>query len=161
MEQSFKVIVNESFEFDLQKSDLERLDFVKLSSSKLHLINNNKSFKIDIEKSDFKSKKYDIKVNSNNYTVKVSNTLDLLIKEMGFSVGSNKISNEIKAPMPGLILNVNVEIGKKVKEGEILLILEAMKMENAICAPRNGIIKSINIKKGKAVEKGALLIELV
>lgn len=161
MEQSFKVIVNESFEFDIQQSDLERLDFVKLSSSKLHLINNNKSLKIDIENSDFNSKKYIIRVNSNNYTVKISNPLDLLIKEMGFSVSSNKILNEIKAPMPGLILQVNVEIGNKVKEGEVILILEAMKMENAICAPRDGIIKSINIKKGKAVEKGALLIEMV
>ena len=80
---------------------------------------------------------------------------------MGFSVGSGKKLNEIKAPMPGLILSLNIEIGKTVKEGEVLLILEAMKMENAICAPRDGIIKSINIESGKTVEKGELLIEMV
>ena len=161
MDQNFKVNVDESFEYDLKNSDIKELDVIKLSASKFHLINNNKSFKINIEKSDFNNKKYVIKLNENSYTVKISNELDSLIKEMGFSAGSSKKLNEIKAPMPGLILSLNIENGKTVKEGEVLLILEAMKMENAICAPRDGIIKSINIESGKTVEKGELLIEMV
>ena len=96
MDQNFKVNVDESFMYDLKNSDIEELDVIKLSSSKFHLINNNKSFKINIEKSDFNNKKYVIKLNENSYTVKISNELDSLIKEMGFSAGSGKKLNEIK-----------------------------------------------------------------
>ena len=62
--------------------------------------------------------------------------------------------------MPGIILSVNVEENQAVKEGETLLILEAMKMENAITAPKDGIIKSIYAKSGETAEKGELLIEM-
>ena len=77
---------------------------------------------------------------------------------MGFSLGTAKKSNEIKAPMPGLILSLNIEESQKVKEGDTLLILEAMKMENTITAPKDGIIKSITVIKGVTVEKGELMI---
>ena len=78
---------------------------------------------------------------------------------MGFSVGTTKQINFILAPMPGLILEINVEVGQEVNENDNLLILEAMKMENIITSPRDGVIKSISIKKGDAVEKNQLLIE--
>ena len=77
---------------------------------------------------------------------------------MGFSVGSTKQVNFVKAPMPGLILEINVKVGQEVKENDPLLILEAMKMENIITSPRDGIIKLIDAKKGDAVEKNQLLI---
>ena len=67
--------------------------------------------------------------------------------------------NSIKAPMPGLILDIHVKQGQEVKEDEGLLILEAMKMENVITSPRDGVIKSVNIVKGEAIDKGHLLIE--
>ena len=78
---------------------------------------------------------------------------------MGFETGTTKKVNEIKAPMPGLILDINVEIGQEVKEDDPLLILEAMKMENALTSPRDGVIKSISVTKGDAVDKNQLLIE--
>ncbi|WP_445724287.1 biotin/lipoyl-containing protein, partial [Flavobacterium sp.] len=65
----------------------------------------------------------------------------------------------IKAPMPGLILEINVEVGQSVKENDPLLILEAMKMENSFLSPRDGVIKSIAVEKGNAVDKGQLLVE--
>ena len=160
MEPKFKVKVARSFEYDLKSSDVDKLDVLKLSNSKFHVIRNNQSFDISIEDSDFNNKKYVVSVNANNYTVKISNQLDLLIKEMGFSVGSSKKANDIKAPMPGIILSVSVEKGQEVKEGDTLLILEAMKMENAIGAPKNGIVKSVFIKTGGTVEKGELMIEM-
>ena len=67
--------------------------------------------------------------------------------------------NAIKAPMPGLILEINVSVGQEVKENDPLLILEAMKMENCFLSPRDGVIKSIAVEKGNAVDKGQLLIE--
>jgi biotin carboxyl carrier protein len=67
--------------------------------------------------------------------------------------------NEIKAPMPGLILEINVAEGAEVKENDALLILEAMKMENVLNSPRDGVIKSISVAQGETVDKNALLIE--
>ena len=78
---------------------------------------------------------------------------------MGFEIGATKKINEIKAPMPGLILSVDVKVGQEVKEDDALLVLEAMKMENVLTSPRNGIIKSISITKGETVNKNQLLIE--
>jgi len=160
MDKNFKVKVDESFEFNLKDSDVNTLDLLKLTKSKFHLINNNQSFEIELEKSNFNNKEYVVKVNANSYNVNISDQLDQLITEMGFSNGSVKKSNDVKAPMPGLILSVNVVEGQEVIEGETLLILEAMKMENDISAPKNGIIKVIAVKSGETVEKGALMIEM-
>jgi biotin carboxyl carrier protein len=155
-----KVTVNESREYEFKNSDLEKLNLLKRSQSKFHVIKKNKSFDVELEKADFNKREYIININSNSYTVKISNDIDQLIKEMGFTVGSSIKANSIKAPMPGIILSVNVEENQAVKEGETLLILEAMKMENAITAPKDGIIKSIFAKSGETVEKGELLIEM-
>lgn len=155
-----KVIVNESREYEFRSSDIEKLDLLKRSASKFHIISKNKSFYAELERADFNKREYIININSNSYTVKISNEIDQLIKEMGFIIGSSVKTNSIKAPMPGIILSVNVEENQTVKEGETLLILEAMKMENAITAPKDGIIKSIFAKSGETVEKGVLLIEM-
>ena len=64
---------------------------------------------------------------------------------------------QIKAPMPGNILDVKVTAGQSVKKGDVLVILEAMKMENEICAPSDGKITGVNVRKGDSVETQALL----
>ena len=61
--------------------------------------------------------------------------------------------------MPGLILEIFVDVGQVVKENEVLLILGAMKMENSFLSPREGTIKSVLVSVGDAVVKGQLLIE--
>ena len=63
----------------------------------------------------------------------------------------------VKSPLPGTILNVNVQNGSAVKKGDTLMILEAMKMENEIIAPCDGSIASLNVQSGSAVETGATL----
>ena len=64
----------------------------------------------------------------------------------------------VSAPMPGTILDVNVTVGQSVKEGDILMILEAMKMENEIMSPSAGTVKSVGVAKGASVETGDLLV---
>ncbi|MBI9041848.1 biotin/lipoyl-containing protein [Lutibacter sp.] len=160
MESNFKVQVNETLEYDFNDSDSENLDIVKLSESKFHVLQNKTSYNVAIEKTDFYLKEYIISVNSNSYQVKISNQLDVLIKKMGFHKGASKKVNDIKAPMPGIILSVLVKENQQVKEGETLLILEAMKMENAITCPKDAIIKNITISVNQTVDKGQLLIEL-
>lgn len=161
MDNKYKVEVNDSIKFNLKKSSLKNLDILKLSKSEFHILQDNKSYKTELLESNFNKKEYTISVNSVKYKINISNQLDILIEEMGFSLGSSKKENNIKAPMPGLILNINVKEGQKVKEGDTLVILEAMKMENAIEAPNDGIIKSICKKNGETVEKGELMIELI
>ena len=64
---------------------------------------------------------------------------------------------QIKAPMPGTILDVRVQAGQAVKKGQVLVILEAMKMENEIQAPCDGTVSSVSVKKGDSVETQALI----
>jgi pyruvate carboxylase subunit B len=66
----------------------------------------------------------------------------------------------LKAPMPGLIVRIHVEVGAEVSAGQGLVVMEAMKMENELRAPAAGRVKAIVVMPGTAVEKGALLIEL-
>ena len=66
----------------------------------------------------------------------------------------------VNAPMPGNILKVNVAQGQAVKEGEVLVILEAMKMENEIVAPRAGTVAQVVVSKGSVVDTGAPLVVL-
>ena len=63
----------------------------------------------------------------------------------------------VKAPMPGVVLKVQVQQGQAVKAGQVLVILEAMKMENEIMAPCDGTVTSVSVTKGAAVESGTLL----
>ncbi|HHY52166.1 MAG TPA: biotin/lipoyl-binding protein [Clostridiales bacterium] len=69
-------------------------------------------------------------------------------------------SIQVTAPMPGNIWEVKTTIGQKVKRGDVLLILEAMKMENEIVAPSEGTVASIHVNKGDSVDTGALLVSL-
>ncbi|WP_432663318.1 biotin/lipoyl-containing protein [Wukongibacter baidiensis] len=66
--------------------------------------------------------------------------------------------NTITAPMPGTVLDIKVNVGDTVSNGDVLLILEAMKMENEIMAPAGGKIVSVNATKGASVNAGDVLI---
>jgi biotin carboxyl carrier protein len=155
----YKVNVNDTFHFDLEKESISKLDAVSVEANKFHILHQNIPYKAEILTSDFLQKSYTVKVNNNTYVVAISNPLDILIKEMGFEVGLAKQVNFIKAPMPGLILEISVVVGQTVKENDNLIILGAMKMENSFLSPRDGIIKTISVMMGDAVDKGQLLIE--
>lgn len=159
MSENFTVNVNDTFEFEFKKEGISKLDAVRIETNKFHILHENLPYHAEIIVSDFHQKKYTIKVNNNTYHVVISDPLDQLIKEMGFETGVAKQVNAIKAPMPGLILEISVFVGQSVKENDNLLILTAMKMENSFLSPRDGIIKYIAVKVGDSVIKGDLLIE--
>lgn len=160
MEKKYKVKVDDSHDFQFSKEDVSSLDVQKISGYKYHILNGQYSFNAEVLESDFNRKSYSVKINSKVYEVSISNELDLLIEEMGLSLGAASVVNDIKAPMPGLILVVNVKEGDTLKEGDYLLVLEAMKMENTLTAPRDGVVKSVSVTKGDTVEKNQLLIEM-
>jgi biotin carboxyl carrier protein len=66
----------------------------------------------------------------------------------------------VRAPMPGLVVRVNVTVGQQVAAGESVVVLQAMKMENELGSPRDGTIASVAVEAGQAVEQGQPLVEL-
>lgn len=75
---------------------------------------------------------------------------------MGGSMGITSF----KSPMPGTIMEIKVTPGEPVKQGQVLMTLEAMKMENDLAAENDGIVKEIFVSKGQSVQAGELLISL-
>jgi biotin carboxyl carrier protein len=134
-------------------------DFTEISNGYFHILYKHKGYTAEVVKADPSTKTFSIKINNRIYTVSVKNKFDLLLEKMGISNGASSKVNNIKAPMPGLIIDLKVNAGDTVKAGESLLILEAMKMENIIKSPGEGVVKSVKIKKGESVEKGQVLIE--
>ena len=159
MSDIFNIKVNGTVELKVSRNDVLALDAIKDSYNNYHILQNNKPFRAKLTSSNFNQKAYTVSVNNNTYTVQISDDLETRIQEMGFSIGLTKHINSIKAPMPGLILDITVKIGQEINESDPILVLEAMKMENIICSPRKGVIKSISANKGDAVEKNELLIE--
>lgn len=71
---------------------------------------------------------------------------------------THKIEQELKAPMPGLVVAIEVKPGQQLKKGNGLLIIEAMKMENEIKAPFDCVVKEIRVQERQAVDKGQVLV---
>jgi len=159
MKNNFKVKVNSKWEFDISQQEILASDTVKIKDNKYHLLQNDESISTEILASDFNKRLYSVKVNGAVYAVSIENQLDQLIKNMGFSTGSTKNVKLIKAPMPGVILSVNVKVGQEVLEDDSLLVLEAMKMESSLVSTSSGVVKNILVASGNTVEKGQLLIE--
>jgi biotin carboxyl carrier protein len=155
----FKVKVNDTFSFSLNHDQTGKLDLIKTPSNKLHLVKDDNSILVEVISRDFNSRQYTLKINGNEYKVAVESQLDALIDELGLAKGLLKKVNNVNAPMPGQIIEVNVKPGQEVKENDPLLILEAMKMENVMVSPRDGVIKEIMINTKDVVEKGQLLVE--
>jgi biotin carboxyl carrier protein len=133
-------------------------DVVEVKNGSFHVIKDNRSYNVEVIKANVSEKSFLVNVNGNKYQLNVKDKFDELLKSLGFdNLNANKV-NEIKAPMPGLVLDIRVAEGDTVKKGDPILVLEAMKMENIIKSPTDGTIKKINVKKGVAVEKNQVLI---
>ena len=136
-------------------------DVIEVTSGSFHVVKNNKSYSVEVIKADAAEKSFIVMVNGNKYSLNVKDKFDALLKSLGMdNMAATKV-NEIKAPMPGLVLDIRVEEGTEVKKGDPILVLEAMKMENILKSPTDGIVKKINVKKGVAVEKNQVLINFV
>lgn len=157
----FKANVNKQFDFivNLNEPNLN-WDIVEQSKNhKFHIISENDTYNVEVAKIDLENKALIIYVNNNKYTVLLKDANDQLLEQLGLSNLNTINIKDIKAPMPGLVLDILVKPGNKIKKGDNLLILEAMKMENIIKAPADAEIKSIEAIKGAVVEKGQILIK--
>jgi biotin carboxyl carrier protein len=161
-----KAIVNgKLFEVSQQNDDILvdgtvlDWDIVKVSPTSFHILYRNKSYSAELVKHDLVTKTMTVKINGQAHTVEVKDRYDLLLEKMGMSSSALGKVNSVKAPMPGLIVQVNIASGDTVKSGDPLLVLEAMKMENMIKASGDAQVKEVKVKKGDSVEKGQILIE--
>ena len=156
----FKVVVNEDRAFDVKAEEALELDVAAVGDGVFHVLKEHKAYRAEVVEANYVAKSIQMKINGNLYRVSIGDRYDQLVGSMGLSkVAAVKI-NEIKAPMPGLVLEISVAVGDVVQKGEKVLILEAMKMENVIKAVGDGVVKGVRVLKGAAVVKGEVLIDL-
>lgn len=134
-----------------------KYDLIRLNKDHYHLLINHNSYNIQIIGKDKLSGSLLLRVNGRNVEGRLAYKIEQVLKSMGMD-NSKKIHKDIKAPMPGLVLDVLVSEGQEVKEGDDLVILEAMKMENALKAPQDGIIELVKVSKQDKVDKNQLLV---
>ncbi|WP_207514696.1 acetyl-CoA carboxylase biotin carboxyl carrier protein subunit [Longitalea luteola] len=157
--ETYKILVN-GFVFFFSRSELEKLDLVAISPTTFNALKDQKSVNARLLKADLLNKTFSIETGGETFEVVIKDALDQQLEQMGFGSSSGKQLKEIKAPMPGLVLEVAVTDGQQVKEGDRILILEAMKMENSILVHADATIKKVAVVAGQAVEKGQVLVEL-
>lgn len=133
-------------------------DFVQISPNHYHILYKNQSYNAELVQTDYATKTFTLKINGNIYQLAAKDRFDLLLEKLGMGGSSAKKVNDLKAPMPGLILQVAVKEGDTVQKGDVLLILEAMKMENVLKAQGDGVVKKVAVNKGDRVEKNHILI---
>ena len=162
------ITANNQFTFELNgsKNDLtitgneSNIQFEKIADNHFSILIGTKSYNAELIHLDSASKTACIKVNGNKYDIVLKDQYDDLLKSLGIDAGAEKKINDIKAPMPGLVLKVLVKDGDVIKKGDNLLVLEAMKMENSIKAPADATIKAVKITAGDKVEKNQVMILL-
>lgn len=134
------------------------IDLLDSGSNRFHVIREHKSYDVEVLNADLETKTMTVKVNGRDYEVALSDRYDDLLKSLGMDKALGAKVNEMKAPMPGLVLDVRVIEGQAVSKGEALVVLEAMKMENILKSPADVVVKKIIAKKGTAVEKNEVLV---
>lgn len=107
---------------------------------------------------DAETKTLQLKVDGFRFEVKQEDQYDILLKSLGMGAGVVKKVNDLKSPMPGVVLDIKVTVGQAIKKDDPIVVLEAMKMENLLKSPIDGVIKSVEINKGDTVEKSRVLV---
>ncbi|HTA81649.1 MAG TPA: biotin/lipoyl-containing protein [Bacteroidia bacterium] len=135
------------------------LDAFEAHKDTYHIIYNTNSYTAELISYMPDEKLLTLKLNDRRYEVKLKDETEELLERLGIGTKNHKIQH-IKAPMPGLIIEIKVNSGDTVNKGDSLLVLEAMKMENIIKAQGQAVVKKVVVTKGTAVEKNQVLIEM-
>lgn len=147
-------------EHDFKNLNAQELDFIRTGPDTFHILRGNRRFEARLLELDARTKSFRFRINGSTYRVVLSDRFDQLVDSLGLAVQAGGNLTDVKAPMPGLVLQLPVQEGQQVAKGETLLILEAMKMENVIKSVGDATIKTIHVKEGSPVDKNQLLIEM-
>ncbi|MGD9488895.1 MAG: biotin/lipoyl-containing protein [Calditrichaceae bacterium] len=132
-------------------------DMVSLGDGRYSLIKENKSYLVHLIK---KEESYHVHVLGDLFDVHVEDERVRKVKELVEKSAGAPAGQVIKAPIPGLVVKVNVKAGQEVMNGDGLLVLEAMKMENIIKAPYNCLVTEVAVKENTTVQQGQVLIKI-
>ncbi|RSK35175.1 acetyl-CoA carboxylase biotin carboxyl carrier protein subunit [Hymenobacter metallilatus] len=130
-----------------------------LGNGRFHLLQAGRSFTAELVSVDYATKAVVLKLNGQRLELQAKDRFDLLLDKLGMSNATSQKVNELKAPMPGLIVDIRVAPGQTVQKGDPLLVLEAMKMENILKAPGDGTIAAIKVSLRDNVTKGQVLVQ--
>jgi biotin carboxyl carrier protein len=127
----------------------------------IYVVNiNNKEYEVEVEKGQANL----LKTTDVVAPTPISKSIPVDSQPVPVSAPATPVSNlagdAINAPMPGTVLDIRVKVGEKVKRGQILIILEAMKMENEIFAPGDGVVTQISVTKGATVATNDTLLKI-
>lgn len=156
-----KVNNNEALQYEVANDTINGESFIldvhEIKAGTFHVLRNNRSYTVEVIKTDAQNKSIVLKVNGTKYEVDIKDKFDELLNRLGMN-SNTKVVKELKAPMPGMVLDVLIKVGESISKDQPLLVLEAMKMENVLKAPTDAVIKSVSAIKGNAVEKNQVLI---
>jgi biotin carboxyl carrier protein len=136
------------------------LDFRQTGPDTYHVLLDQVAYHATLDQVDYVNKSFTFRIQGNAYEVKLADRFDQMVESLGFSAQKNAKVKDLKAPMPGLVLELLVEPGQAVQKGDSLIILEAMKMENVLKASGDGVVKALKVEKAAAVTKGQVLLEM-
>ena len=134
-------------------------DLALLGDGHYHVLYEGRSYTAELVEADYAAKSLVLKINGQRVELQAKDRFDLLLEKMGMSNTATAKVNELKAPMPGLIVDIRVQLGQAIRKGDPLLVLEAMKMENILKAPADGIVGSIRVTLRDNVQKGQVLVQ--
>lgn len=104
--------------------------------------------------------RYSIWTDDHRFEVEALDERRRFIRDMSGEGTKNTGPAPLVAPMPGLVVRINVKVGDQVQSGQPLVVMEAMKMENELRSTSAGTVRSVRVESGAAVEKGTVLVEL-
>ena len=134
-------------------------DLAALGDGRYHILYEGRSYNAELVEADYAAKTLVLQINGRRLELQAKDRFDLLLEKMGMSAAATIKVNELKAPMPGLIVDIRVQPGQIVQKGDPLLVLEAMKMENILKAPADGTVGSIRVTLRDNVQKGQVLVQ--
>lgn len=134
-------------------------DIADLGEGRYHVLFQGRSYNAEVVLVDYTAKNIVLKLNGQRVELNAKDRFDLLLERLGMSNAAAAKVNELKAPMPGLIVDIRVAPGQAVQKGDPLLVLEAMKMENILKAPTDGIVGSLKVNLRDNVQKGQVLVQ--
>jgi pyruvate carboxylase subunit B len=157
-------INGQRFEIDIQRDGSllvngkrRVVDFLALGPSQYSILMENMSYGLVIEERD---DEIEVLMRGRLYTGEVLDERAQLLRERMSAGAVDSGEQNIKAPMPGLVVTVPVQVGQEVAVGQTVVILESMKMQNELKATHAGVVQRIHVEAGQSVEQGKVMVTI-